>query len=72
MNDINDFEKKALDALLAGNHPVLEALRTQINLLSVSEREFTGVGFFTHFKIVNFVSRTDSKERIIFHDEYQS
>ena len=39
-----------MDAALAGDHPVLEALRKQLELASVREREMTGVGFFLYFE----------------------
>ncbi len=42
-----DLENRVLEKLLAGNHPILEALRLQIEGGSVRSREFTGVGFFT-------------------------
>jgi hypothetical protein len=46
---LNALESAVLDTLFAGDHPVLAALRTQLARSDVSSREFTGVGFFTHF-----------------------
>lgn len=40
-----------MDKLLAGEHPVLEALREQFRASQVSKRELTGCGFFTYFKV---------------------
>jgi hypothetical protein len=42
-----DLENRVLEKLLAGNHPILEALRRQLEGGTVRSREFTGVGFFT-------------------------
>ena len=36
-----------MDAALLGDHPVLEALRQQVEACGVPEREWTGAGFFT-------------------------
>jgi hypothetical protein len=47
---LNAFERAVLEKLLDGNHPVLAALRTQLDSCEVSSREFTGVGFFTNLK----------------------
>jgi hypothetical protein len=45
----DELERGALQLLLAGNHPILEALRQQLAKSSVLSREFTGAGFFTNF-----------------------
>ena len=37
--------------LLAGEHPALAVLRDQLAAAEVIEREFSGVGFFTHFRV---------------------
>lgn len=48
---LNAFERSVLKKLLAGNHPVLAALRAQLDSCEVSSREFSGVGFFTNLKV---------------------
>lgn len=45
------FEMAALEAALAGEHPALNALRAQLDGLSVDKREFTGVGFFLNLRV---------------------
>jgi hypothetical protein len=47
--DHEELERKAMEALLAGDGPILEALRMQYSMATIERREFTGVGFFTHF-----------------------
>ena len=47
--DQEDFEKKLMLMLLAGNNFTLSELRFQYENSQVKFREFTGVGFFTHF-----------------------
>lgn len=48
---INDLESRALNLLLAGDHPALAVLRRQMASVVVSRREFTGVGFLTDFLV---------------------
>lgn len=45
------LERAVMEMLLAGEHPVLRLLRAQFEHARVVRREFTGVGFFTHFEI---------------------
>lgn len=47
---LNALERAVLEKLLDGNHPVLAALRAQLDSCEVSSRKFTGVGFFTNLK----------------------
>lgn len=44
-------ERRAVDFLLAGQDPILEALRHQASVASISKRRFTGHGFFTDFDV---------------------
>jgi hypothetical protein len=46
---LEPLETAVLQKLLNGDHPVLTALRDQMNGLSVRTRKNTGVGFFTEF-----------------------
>jgi hypothetical protein len=48
---LNAFERAVLEKLLDGKHPVLAALRAQLDSCEVSSREFTGCGFFTTLKV---------------------
>ena len=45
--ELEPLELAVLRMLLDGRHPVLSALRAQLNGLSVIRRERTGSGFFT-------------------------
>jgi hypothetical protein len=49
--DLEPLEAAVLDKLLAGNHPVLAALRGQLEGLRVKQREHTGAGFYTEFSV---------------------
>ncbi len=46
-----DFERQVMAKLLAGDDPVLEALRHQYSNSTVESTEFTGAGFYTKFKV---------------------
>ena len=48
---MTDLETIVLQMLLAGDHPALTILRQQLSASEVSSREYTGVGFFTHFSV---------------------
>src|SRR5256885_15953729 len=54
---LNELEVAALALLLEGDSPVLTALRRQLTVAAVRERELTGVGFFTSFKVPPNASR---------------
>lgn len=56
MDALNEFEQQVLDKLLAGDHPVLVALRAQAERARVSRREYTGVGFFCDFDLPSDVA----------------
>jgi hypothetical protein len=45
------FEKKLMDMLLAGEQELFVKLRKQYEVAIVTDREFTGHGFFTGFKV---------------------
>jgi hypothetical protein len=49
MEAVTDLERAVLLRFLEGDDPVLRALRDQLAVAEVREREFTGVGFFTYF-----------------------
>lgn len=48
---LTPLEKAVMDSLLAGKHPILAALRAQLQAAAILKREFSGVGFFTTFKL---------------------
>lgn len=50
MRGLNEFENAVLEKLLAGDHPVLVALRAQAETGRVVIREYTGAGFFCTFE----------------------
>ncbi len=49
--DHNIFQRNVMEMLLAGDDPILEGLRNQYENSSVTSTEFTGVGFFTSFRV---------------------
>ena len=49
MEDLNRLESAVLAKLLAGDHPLLTALRSQAERGRVASREYTGTGFFCTF-----------------------
>ena len=49
---LTDFEKHILELILAGDHHVLQSLRSQLGNCCVTNREFTGCGFFTSLEVV--------------------
>jgi hypothetical protein len=48
---LDELEKRALEMLLAGADDRLAILRSQLNAATITHREMSGVGFFTHFSI---------------------
>lgn len=48
---IEEFEAQVMTALLAGDHPIMEALRQQYAAATVRGRETTATGFVTHFDV---------------------
>jgi len=49
--DIEQFEKQVMAALLAGDDPILAALRAQYAAATVRDRETTANGFITRFDV---------------------
>ena len=48
-SELNPTEDRALSMLLAGDDPVLDALRRQVKEVVVAKRETSTAGFFTEF-----------------------
>ena len=46
-----EFEKAVMQKLLERDTPINKVLRKQFHNASVIKRNFTGVGFFTHFNV---------------------
>ncbi len=59
--DIVEFEQKVMTALLAGDDPILVALRNQYAAVSVANREFSGVGFFTTYTVPPHIPRVEPR-----------
>jgi hypothetical protein len=51
MEGLNDFEHAVLAKLLAGDHPVLAALRSQAERARLVSRDYTGAGFYCSFEV---------------------
>ena len=52
----SDLERQLLDALLAGDDPLLEGLRVQLNSARVSKRDLDSAGFFTDLSVPDSVA----------------
>jgi len=48
---LTTLEREVLYKLLAGNQPIIRDLRLQLTTIEVDRREFTGVGFFSYFRV---------------------
>jgi hypothetical protein len=59
MTKLNELEAAAMNLLLAGDIPLLQILRTQLEASTVTNREYTGVGFFTHFQVPHGIERPE-------------
>ena len=59
--ELEPLEAAVLDLLLAGEHPVLVALRAQLASATVTRRELTGVGFFVDFTIADTAPRAPAR-----------
>ena len=51
MSSLEDFEKQVMTALLAGDDPLLAALRGQYAAATVRDREINSTGFVTRFDV---------------------
>lgn len=48
---LNSLEQAAIEMLVAGDHPVLGALRKQLTTCNLVEREITGTGFIASLSV---------------------
>ncbi len=67
---MNSLERQVMEFALRGEHPALEVMREQLTTATVSRREYTGVGFFTHFAIADSAQRISSLGRMVVGDVY--
>jgi hypothetical protein len=68
-DDLTPLEREVMTTLLAPDHPVMEALRRQLEVCRVAEREFTGVGFFSTLVIAARVAAAPvTRERLALGD----
>src|SRR4249919_2566945 len=65
MSAPSEFEKRVLDACLAGDDPALQTLRRQADACEVTQRNHTGVGAYVDFSVPDSVPRLDSRVIII-------
>lgn len=69
MLEFSPIERRVMQMLLAGDHPTLETLRRQFDHARVSDRENTGVGFFTSFEVRgDNVPRVEPSSRLVIGD----
>lgn len=61
MEAFSDFERSVLNKALSGDDPILATLREQAHSVQVTEREFTGVGFFLTLAVGDDVPLTDPR-----------
>jgi hypothetical protein len=65
---MNELEHRVLKMLLAGDDPVLKALRLQLESAEVSDRKFTGAGFFMEFHVPVAVPLLPGKQSFVMGD----
>jgi hypothetical protein len=58
---LEEFERAVMAGLLAGEDPLLKALREQYAAATVRDREVTGTGFVTRFEVPPDVAPIDRK-----------
>lgn len=58
---IDEFEKQVMAALLAGDDPLLAALRRQYAAATVRDREQTATGFITRYDVPDSVPAVERK-----------
>jgi hypothetical protein len=54
-DELTALERQVIATILAPDHPVMDALRRQLDAGTVAAREFTGVGFFTTLVVADGV-----------------
>jgi len=67
---MNELERTIVTKLLQGDDPVLEVLRRQAADAHVSERDFTGVGFYATLSVPPHLPRLEGMPRLVIGDVY--
>jgi hypothetical protein len=67
---MTDLERKAMDALLSGSHPMLSTLREQFADAKVVKRDLSGVGFFTKFRVSPTAPRLSPPRNLVLGDVF--
>lgn len=62
METLNSLETVILEKMLSGNEDPFNALRQQLRHAKVTERRFTGVGFFTRLHVPPDAARLPDRE----------
>lgn len=61
MSKLEEFERQIMNALLAGDDPLLASLRKQYETATVRDREMNANGFITRFELPATVVPVDRK-----------
>ena len=64
MTNLTSLEQRVLEAILRGDHPVLDALREQAASCRAAGREWTGAGFYTKLEVPSLASSLRGSARI--------
>jgi hypothetical protein len=54
-DELTALERQVIATLLAPAHPVMDALREQLDACKIASRQFTGVGFFSELVVADGV-----------------
>jgi hypothetical protein len=65
---MNELQHRVLKMLLFGDDPVLTALRLPLESAEVSDRKFTGAGFFTEFHVPLGIPLLPGKQSFVIGD----
>ena len=65
------LEQELMNLLLSGDHPILSVLRQHTAASKVTSREFTGVGFFTNFEVLDTAPLVSPSDYAAGHVEIQ-
>jgi hypothetical protein len=68
MSELTGLELDVIRMLLDGDDSVLEILREQLKIATVSERKMTGVGFYANFSIPSTAPRVLERSSFEFGD----
>lgn len=60
--ELNEIERRVLEMILDGDHPIIAQLRQQLACCQVVNREWTGSGFFTELGVARDCDAADTKK----------